>query len=139
MDIQRERLSKTLGFAFERWCAKNQNKIAKILGIHKLNCRAGEYFYRGTEGSGFQIDLMFIVEEIKLIFCEIKYYSGKVGSEVTHSLDEKIARFLEHASKKYKKSSIEKVLITTEGIISSPLIDEYFSEVITLDALFEEI
>ncbi len=133
--INRNSFDKAMGIAFERWCLKNAQIIAKILQIDRLNYRSGSFFNRKSFESkkGFQIDLMFIVEDIKLIFCEIKYYQDLVGSKVISEMDQKINFFLQD-NPKYKNATIEKILITTEGV--SEKNKTQFDSVITLQDLF---
>lgn len=133
--INRQRFDVAMGFSFERWCLKNQKTIAKILQIDKLHYHSGSFFCRKSFNNtqGFQIDLMFIVENVKIIFCEIKYYQGSVSKQVAHKLDRQIQFFIDE-NPKYKKATIEKVLIATEG--ASVAVEESFDFVITLSDLF---
>lgn len=135
--INHANFNKLLGFAFERWCLKNHHVIARFLQINKLNFSAGSYFSRAISKQipGFQIDLMFIVEGVKIIICELKYYTGTITSKITKDIDQKIELFLAH-NKQYEKATIEKVLITTEGPDKKLLYQEYFDEIITLDDIF---
>jgi hypothetical protein len=135
--LNRSSLEKALGFSFERWCIKNQNTIAKILQIDKLNYHSGSYFKRKIpgEGKGFQIDLMYIVENVKLIFCEIKYYKEIVKINISEDLDRKIEKFFIE-NQKFKNVSIEKVLITTEGISEKNQTE--FDTIITYKDLFSK-
>jgi hypothetical protein len=126
-----------MGFSFERWCRKNERILARILNFGNVEYKAGPFFNRRLTSDipGFQIDLMFIRKDSKIIVCEIKYFDGKVPLKTKKDVEDKIALFIDH-NPKYKNYTFEKALITTEGT-QEPLKDrEFFDYIITFDDIF---
>ncbi|MFH1654714.1 MAG: ATP-binding protein [Pseudomonadota bacterium] len=120
------------GLAFERLCLKHINQIAKRLKIDQLVSDFGSYFNRETNTKeGVQIDLLFERHDPVITICELKYYSGKIGKWIIDDIENKISK-LPQAQK-----TIEKVLITTEGITKDLDESGYFSQVLLSDCLFE--
>ncbi|MFC1586040.1 ATP-binding protein [Fibrobacterota bacterium] len=137
------RFQKSLGFCFERWCMKNSGLFAGILGFDKIEYRAGAYFNRQAmkKEPGFQIDLMYVRADHKILICEIKHYyqpadAGKIYRETARKRD---LFFL--TSNKYRNYTCELVLITTEGLKSRDKENqrEYFDHVITYDEIFNRM
>jgi AAA+ ATPase superfamily predicted ATPase len=127
------RYQKWLGFAFERYCRDNHAKIAQILGFSAVRYRSGVYFNRNTDkvDPGFQIDLVFDRADNVMTVCEIKYLQRKVGIEVISEFEQKL--LLMPTS---PKTSIQKVLISTEGANDSLIARAYFDRFITLEEFF---
>ena len=131
---------KSLGFAFERWCLKNEYVLSRYLGIHRENYRVGSYFSRKAEliKSGFQIDLMYIIDKRKIIFCEMKYYKGSIPKKVFYELENKIDLYFDcNPTLKRENLTIEKVLITTGDVNEKDKYSSFFDEIIVLDNLFD--
>ncbi len=128
-----------LGFMFERWCCKNSRIVAKILGFDGVvDYDSGPYFNRklSSEFPGFQIDLLFIRRDHRLVFSEIKYCDGDVPVSVSDDLSKKIELFLREKPS-YRHHTIERVLITTGSFKSAGnSIGNPFDHIITLDDLF---
>lgn len=137
--LEGEAFSKWLGFAFERFCRRSHRVLAKILGFEAVKYRSGAFFTRRDLKSkeGFQIDLLFIRADHVLTICEVKYYQGKVGSEVIQDMEKKIS-LLKKAYPKAEKSTFHKVLITINGADKSLLSRGYFDRIITLKDIFEK-
>jgi hypothetical protein len=132
------RYQKWLGFAFERYCRENHRIIAKILGFSGVNYRHGVFFNRNTDkiDSGFQIDLVFDRADNVITLCEIKYLQRKVGVEVIQDFEQKLL-LMSSSDKKSNKSTIQKVLISTEGPNDNLIARAYFDRFITLADIFQ--
>jgi len=130
--LNTESYQKWLGYSFERFCRKHHKLIAKIIGFSAVRYRSGAYFDRKTAQNekGFQIDLIFDRADHVLTICEIKYLQSPVGTEVIDEFEKKLK-----AIPKDKYITIEKVLITAEGVSESLLNRGYFDYIITLDDL----
>jgi hypothetical protein len=126
----------SMGFAFERWCRKNEILLARMMNFGNVEYNAGAFFNRSTIVNipGFQIDLMYIRKDHRIIVCEIKYYDSNVRSNVEKEITQKIELFREH-NKKFNNYTFEKALITTEGVQSNR---DFFDYVITYDDLFDK-
>lgn len=125
---------KWLGFAFERFCRNRHRLIAKILGFHGIHYLSGAYFSRATqtEESGFQFDLVFDRDDKVMTLCEMKYSQTKVSSSIIEEFERKLNHFVNK-----KNKTLQKVLVTIEGITESLESRHYFDRVITLNDLFE--
>jgi len=91
----------SMGFAFERWCLKNEILLARMMNFGNVEYNAGAFFNRSTIVNipGFQIDLMYIRKDHRIIVCEIKYYDSNVPSNVEKEITQKIELFREHNKK----------------------------------------
>jgi len=103
-----------MGFAFERWCRKNERLFAKIMNFGDVEYDSGSFFNKKTaqHDKGFQIDLMYIRADHKIIICEIKYLDAEISSNIGHEIRKKLNIFQEH-NPKYKNYTYETALITT--------------------------
>lgn len=120
------------GFAFERLCLKHTEYIMKYLKIDQLVKNDGAYFDRKTNlKGGVQIDLMFDRHDPVLTVCEMKYHRGLIGKWIIPEMERKIGILKE------TKKTIERVLITTEGITRDLREANYFSKVILIEDLFK--
>jgi AAA+ ATPase superfamily predicted ATPase len=137
MAINSQNFAKAMGFSFERWCRKNEMLFARIMHFGNVEYQAGAFFSRNTNEDmpGFQIDLMYIRKDSKIIICEIKYYDEEVGSSVERQVAKKIELFRKY-NIKYKNYTFEKVLITTEGKKEVLAKREFFDYIITFDDIF---
>lgn len=121
------------GFAFERMCLKHIPSITKALEIDQLVKEYGPYFDRASnKKEGVQIDLLFERHDPVVTLCEMKYVSGLVGKPIIREIEKKAALLGE------TKKTIEKVLITTEGITKDLADAGYFSKVLTLENIFKK-
>lgn len=127
--------NKWMGFAFERLIRENSLIIAKILGFSGIQYKSGVYFNRSSakQQPGYQFDLVFERADHVYTLCEIKYYASLVDTEIIDEFEMKVALFNEQ-----KSYTIQKVLITTEGITPALRERHYFDRVITLDDLFDD-
>lgn len=131
--LKSDAYQKWLGYAFERFCRHRHHLIAKIMGFHGINYHSGAFFNRSSAESepGFQFDLVFDRDDKVITLCEIKYSQATIGTAVIEEFERKIALFPNK-----KKKTLQKVLITTEGISDALQSRHYFDRVITLDDLF---
>ena len=127
-----------MGFAFERWCRKNERLFAKIMNFGDVEYDSGSFFNKKTAklDKGFQIDLMYIRADHKIILCEIKYIDAEISVNAGHEIRKKLNIFQEQ-NPKYKNYTFETTLITTEKLISNKSsINDYFDHIITFDDIF---
>ena len=122
-----------LGYAFERLCRKSHRQIAAILGFKGVKYRSGAFFSRKTieEEPGFQIDQLFDRDDKVLTICEVKYSQTPVSSKVIDEFEKKL-----QALPNVEKKTIQKVLITNNGIDASLQRRAYFDVVIQLEDFF---
>lgn len=133
--ISTHRLNIILGFAFERWCRQNDHILARIMKFNQIEYVSGSFYnYKTVEkDKNFQIDLMYIRADLKIVVCEIKYLVDQVPAEVEQKLAQKIT-FFKESLPKYKNHSFQTALITTQGIKQVGL----FDHVITFAELFDQ-
>ncbi|KPA11651.1 ATPase domain protein, prokaryote domain protein [Candidatus Magnetomorum sp. HK-1] len=126
-----------MGFSFERWCRKNERLFAKIMNFGDVEYDSGSFFNQNTakQDKNFQIDLMYIRADHKIIICEIKYLDAEVSGNVALEIRKKLNIFQEQ-NPKYKNYTFETALITTEGIKKNSSIENYFDHIITFDDIF---
>jgi len=131
--LNKESYQKWLGFSFERFCRKNSQLIARIIGFSAVRYKSGTFFNRATikEQPGFQIDLIFDRADHVLTVCEIKYTIAKTGPEVIEEFEKKLQLLSD-----VKSQTIEKVLISASGASEALHNLGYFDRIITLDDLF---
>jgi hypothetical protein len=137
--INNQAFSISMGFAFERWCRKNEVLLARMMNFGNVDYMAGAFFNRSTIANipGFQIDIMYIRKDHRIVLCEIKYHGTNVRSTVVKEINQKIELFKEY-NKKYKNYTFEKALITTEGLNKVQSARDDFDYVITYDDLLNE-
>lgn len=124
---------KWLGYAFERFCRRNDFLLAKILGFSAVNYRSGAFFNRGTiqVDPGYQIGLVFDRDDQVLSICEIRYSVNPVNSKVINEFANKLEYFPNP-----KKKTIHKVLIASAGATPAVINHGYFDAIITLEDFF---
>ncbi len=129
--LNKESYQKWLGFSFERFCRKNSQLIASIIGFSAV--RSGAFFNRTSikEQPGYQIDLFFDRADHVLTICEIKYTIAKTGVEVIEEFEKKLRLLTDVAGK-----TIEKVLISASGVTDGLISQSYFDRIITLNDIF---
>ncbi len=119
------------GFAFERLCIKHAPAIIKHLKIDQLVKNYGAYFDRKSNSKNrVQIDLLFERYDSVLTICELKYYDGLIGKWIIDDVERKVNILGE------TKKTVEKVLITTNGVTKDLAEANYFSRVVLIDELF---
>ena len=120
------------GFAFERLCLKHIGQLVKCLKIDQLVKNYGAYFDRSSNTrEGVQIDLMFERHDPVVTICEMKYHSGLIGKWIIEEVEKKVSLLGE------MKKTIEKILITTNGVTQDLKLSNYFSRVVLIDELFD--
>ena len=125
-----------MGFAFERWCRRNELLIARRLGFGGIvDYASGAWFAQDAA----QIDLMFIRKDSKLICCEIKYNNeSTLTKQVLRDMQTKADQFLK-INPRYARYTIETALITTEPAPAALQREGYFTYLIVSDDLMAEI
>jgi hypothetical protein len=137
--VNKQELHSFLGLCFERWCVKSATLIATALGFHGVvEYEAGAYFSRRSEKvrRGFQIDLMFVRKDLRIVVVEAKYYEGKIPAKVADEIDDKIALLLE-TNPKYAHYTIERVLVTTGDLTAATSANIRFDRVLGISDLFQ--
>lgn len=120
------------GFAFERLCLKHIGQIMRALKIDQLVTDFGPYFTRDTNTKdSAQIDLILYRHDSVVTVCEMKYYNKKIGKWIIDEVEKKLSTLSAN------NKSIEKVLITTEGITDDLEDANYFSNTLLTDTLFD--
>ena len=119
------------GLQFEKLCLDNADLIAEILGFSGIRYDSGSFFERKDKESGFQIDLMFIRADSTVVFCEIKYLSKSVGTDVIQESQRKVDRIQEKW--KYR---VLKVLISKEGASEALKKSDYFDYMLSVEEVF---
>ena len=116
------------GFAFERFCIKNNHLLAEVMGFSKNIIRASPYF--GKNDSKFQIDLLYLRSDKVITLCEIKYYDTAVGTKVIPEIEKKASLL-----KIPNGYTIEKALISLHGSDKSLKDSCYLHHDITLSQI----
>lgn len=121
------------GFAFERLCLRHASLIMQHLKIDQLVKAYGAYFDRASNTKdGSQVDLMFVRHDPVITLCEMKYYNAPVGKGIIKDVEKKVNLLNK------PNVTIEKVLITTEGITQDLKESGYFSTVLLVDQIFSK-
>ncbi|OGJ91476.1 MAG: hypothetical protein A2268_00565 [Candidatus Raymondbacteria bacterium RifOxyA12_full_50_37] len=118
-----------LGFAFERFCLKQSDKIARILGFQDEVLTVSPYFERGD--SGFQIDLLYRRADRVVTVCEIKHSKDPIGTKVIPEVERKCGLL-----KLPRGHTIERVLISLYGPDRSLKESGFFHHHVTMEELF---
>lgn len=120
-----------IGLAFERLCLKHVTQITRVLHIDQLVTDFGPYFNRSTNTKdGVQIDLIIYRHDPVVTVCEMKYHNKKIGKWIIDEMEKKIA-LLQAGNK-----TVEKIMITTEGITEDLKDTNYFSNIVLFESLF---
>lgn len=132
--LNKESYQKWLGFSFERFCRKNSQLIASIIGFAAVRYTSGAFFNRKTikEQPGYQIDLVFDRADHVITLCEIKYTQAKTDVDVIDEFEMKMRCLSDLEGK-----TIEKVLITASGATEALIGRGYFDRIITLEDIFK--
>jgi hypothetical protein len=131
--LKQDTFYKWLGFAFERFCRKNDVIIATRLGFSGVHYASGSYFSKklDKEHPNFQIDLIFKRADHVLTVCEIKYLQRKVDVGIIEEFERKLALMPNP-----KNMTLHKVLIAANGATDGLINQHYFDRIITLDDFF---
>ena len=128
------------GYAFERLCFKNIDQIIHHLDIEPHQILGYGPFFRQharkqknkrKTQEGFQIDLLIHRRGQVLTLVECKFSEHPIGMSVIDEVERKIA--LLAAPKKF---TIERVLITANGVTPQVKREGYFHRIIGLEAIF---
>lgn len=118
-----------LGFAFERFCIRHAMYLASIMGFADEVIDFAPYFSKSDHS--FQIDLLYIRTDNVIVVCEIKYHEAPVGTQVIPEMERKI-KLLKYPS----KFSIQKAIISLNGLDEALVNSEYFDYQISLEDMF---
>jgi hypothetical protein len=121
-----------LGFAFENFCLKNATMLAETMDFDEYVESFGPYFNqirskKNTQGTGFQIDLVYKRTDKVITVCEIKFHQKPLTAKVIAEVEQKIK--LLDIPKSY---SIEKALITVNGADQGLTDSKYFDHILEL-------
>ena len=129
------RINSWRGFAFEEVCFNHVNKIKQALNILGVSSTHSGWALRGDEDvEGTQIDLLINRKDNVVNMCEMKFYSEPFA--VNKTCHAKLVHRLNVLAERLpRKSTVQPVLVTTEGLVYN----EYsgiFQNTVTLDDLF---
>ncbi|MBF0209074.1 MAG: hypothetical protein HQK53_19615, partial [Oligoflexia bacterium] len=134
--------SNYLGFAFERLCEDAIMSILRVIDLELTDIESmGPYFQRRTgdldvssnpqnNTEGVQIDYMIWRRDKVCTIMEFKYHNKLMGMDVVHSMEQKIKKLNLPTN-----ISIEKVLVSANGVSASVKNSKYFNHVLTIDDL----
>lgn len=127
------------GLAFESLCYKHLTQISNALNLSPLYL---PYTWRYTprkesKDQGAQIDLLFDRKDDSITLCEIKYTIAPFvfDKRSVKEINNKIDVFIKKTS---TKKQIFLAMIASSGIKNNAYVDEYISQIVTLDDLFEK-
>ena len=116
-----------MGRAFEYLCIEHAANISKILGFSGIEFSFGPYFNApGKDSPGIQIDLLFERKDNVITLCEVKYSLSPVGTSIIEEVERK-AKILQN---KFKKKTIQKVLISRSNPTSDLASSGFFYRII---------
>ena len=127
------------GYAFESLCLKHTAQIKKALEIGGIYSEASSFSFAGNDDfSGIQIDLLIDRNDGVINLCELKFHKDKftVTKDYAENLRQKMTIFT-NVSKTNKQVFL--TLISTFGIASNKHSGGLVDNVLTLDALFEQL
>lgn len=135
--LNRDSFRISMGFAFERWCVENEHLLARIMNFDNIEYQAGSYFSKKLDEQipGFQIDLIYLRQDNRIIIAEIKYGDSFDKRDVIYETEKKINLFKAH-NPRYKNYTFEKALITTEEVVKDKRLKEFFDYLIDYNSLF---
>lgn len=124
-----------VGLQFENIVLNNRAALHKAVGINERDIVSeNPYFQRKTQRQkGCQIDYMVQTRFGDLYVFEIKCSKTKVGAEVVEEVQNKI-----DALNAPKGFSYRPVLVHVNGVTKHLLEEDYFSEIVGVEALFEK-
>ncbi|PCI37301.1 MAG: ATPase, partial [Thiotrichales bacterium] len=127
-----QQLSSILGLQFENLVLANRKAIYNLLSLNPNNIIVDNpFFQRKTKRQqGCQIDYMIQTSDSMLYLCEIKFSKDKLGLQVMHEMQEKLARL--SVPKHFSKRA---VLIHVNGITTDLAEAEFFTKIISFEDL----
>lgn len=126
------------GFAFENICLKHIYQIKRALGIEKIACRSGRWYFFPKKGSselGAQIDVLFDREDGIITLCEIKYSNTPflIDKDYGKKLLKKIEVFETHIK---SGKQVFLAMITLDPLKPNLWSEELIQNTVTLKDLF---
>lgn len=128
--LTKNSFEKWMGIQFEKFCLKQKNHLAAIMGFKNQVLNAAPYYERND--TAFQIDLLFIRSDNIVTICEIKYWNKPVGTSVIPEVKRKMELIPE-----MKGYSVETALIAPFGADRSLMDSKFFDHIVTLEQIFE--
>lgn len=119
------------GYAFEKFCARHEQMIARRLGFGGIAYDAGPWYERHA-AQAFQIDLAYVRSDRVMTICEIKFMDNDVGVDVIEAFQARVAKIPNP-----RKISIERVLITASNPQDALVNRGYFHHILTLEDIFQ--
>lgn len=119
-----------LGYAFERFCLKNADRIADILRFSGVSYQYGSWFQRSDADSGAQVDLVYVRADKMLSVCELKYVEKLQVKKWQQEMQVKV----QSLKKAFPSHGVESVLILGQGN-QSEAAENAFDHVIYHEAL----
>jgi uncharacterized protein len=123
--VSKNKLDVFLGFAFERFCLKHANYLAKLMNFGNSVEVAAPAF--GRNDSKFQVDMVYKRFDKVITICEIKHYNKPVTPEVIIEVEKK--KSLIKIPTGY---TLETALISTYGASPALLKSDYFNNILTM-------
>ncbi len=131
--LQGSSFNSWMGRAFEYLVMDHAGKICDILGFSGIEFSFGPYFdAHGKDKDGVQIDLLFDRQDNVITLCEMKYSLSPVGM----GLIKEVERKAEILKRKFKRKTIQKVLISRSNPTKDLAASGYFYRVIKPEELF---
>ncbi|MEA1911348.1 MAG: ATP-binding protein [Spirochaetota bacterium] len=118
------------GFAFEKFCIKNNFLLAELMGFSEKIISASPYF--GKNDSKFQIDLLFLRSDKVITLCEIKYRNSTISTKIIQEVERKV-----NLLKVPRGYTVEKSLISLYGSDKSLRDSGYFHHEVTLEQILK--
>lgn len=136
--ISNQRLQICLGFMLEKWCRKNHKFLAEIMEFNQVRYDYGAYFSKKSDNvnRGFQIDLMYIRKDARIVLCEIKNYSEIFDDNKIISKAESNMRLFLQLHPQYKNYTFELAIIAPEGVSDNIRNSGTFRHIITFNDIF---
>jgi hypothetical protein len=123
-----------LGRSFEYLCVDHAARISEILGFSGIEFNCGPYFDApAKDHAGVQIDLLFDRKDNVITLCEMKYSLSPVGMDIIGEVQRKV----EIIQAKFKKKTIQKVLISRSNPTSNLASSGYFYKIINPEEFFD--
>ncbi len=126
-----------IGRSFEYFCIQHAGELAEILGFSGIDFTHGPYFLKiknptkpnltlNRQTGAAQIDLLFDRKDFVISLCEMKYTQTPVGVNVIPEVERKV----ELLQKKFRNRSIQRVLISKNGVTKDLMASGYFYRII---------
>lgn len=126
-----------VGCAFEAFCYKHIDQIAKGLKIHSgFNIGTWRYIPKSKKEKGVQIDLLLDCDDGVINVIEIKY--GKKPFRITKQYATQLCDKVDVFEEQLKvKKDIYLTFITVAGLLENAYVDELVSNELTLEELIQ--